>query len=84
MVGRLEPGAVGSDPESEQGRCETVVGVKGGGIPPTRRGPVTLGPAWLAGNPQTPLIKETKSSTCLSFYMSKMYFMVFLFFFLFQ
>lgn len=59
-----------------------VVGV-GGGHSAHTEGPSRSGTC-LAGNPQTPLIKETKSSTCLSFYMSKIYFMVFLSFFLFQ
>lgn len=81
VVGRLE--AVGSDPESEQRRCEAGGGCGGGGHSAHTEGPSRSGTC-LAGNPQTPLIKETKSSTCLSFYMSKIYFMVFLSFFLFQ
>lgn len=79
VVGRLE--AVGSDPESEQRRCEAGGGCGGGGIPPTRRGPVALGPAWLEIRRPHSLKKQKAQPACLFICLKYTLWFFFLFFF---
>lgn len=73
--------AVGSDPESEQRRCEAGGGCGGGGILPTRRGPVALGPAWLEIRRPHSLKKQKAQPACLFICLKYTLWFFFLFFF---